>query len=228
MLINGASGGVGTFAVQIAKAMGAEVTGVCSTRNVDLVKSLGADHVVDYKSTDYTAGDQAYDLIVDNIGNRSVRDNRKVLAPQGVYVIVGAPSDDPWIGALVGPIRAKAYAPFVDQQLKFFVASMNPRTSVICRAHAGRQARFRRSIAAIHSPRPRRPSLSRDGPRARQGGHRHSMNRQAPRSAFSRLHDAQRLDRAVLVTSSRAVWLLGGSATSLVPSGVTRSPQRTT
>jgi NADPH:quinone reductase-like Zn-dependent oxidoreductase len=126
VLINGASGGVGTFAVQIAKNMGAHVTGVCSTRNVDLVRSLGADHVVDYKTTDYTAGDQVYDLIVDNIGNRSVRDNRKVLAPQGVYVIVGAPSDDPWIGALSGPIRAKAYAPFVDQQLKFFVASMNP------------------------------------------------------------------------------------------------------
>ena len=81
---------------------------------------------VDYKSTDYTAGDQQYDLIVDNIGNRSLRDNLKVLAPQGVYVIVGAPSDGPWIGALSGPIRAKAYAPFVDQQLKFFVASMNP------------------------------------------------------------------------------------------------------
>ncbi|HET9472688.1 MAG TPA: NAD(P)-dependent alcohol dehydrogenase [Steroidobacteraceae bacterium] len=126
VLINGASGGVGTYAVQIAKAMGAEVTGVCSTRNVELVRSLGADHVVDYKSTDYTAGDQEYDLIIDNIGNRRLRDNRKVLAPQGVYVIVGAPSDDPWIGALSGPIRASAYAPFVDQQLKFFVASMNP------------------------------------------------------------------------------------------------------
>ena len=126
VLINGASGGVGTYAVQIAKAMGAEVTGVCSARNVELVKFLGADHVVDYKSSDYTAGDQQYDLIVDNIGNRSLRDNLKVLAPQGVYVIVGAPSDGPWIGALSGPIRAKAYAPFVDQQLKFFVASMNP------------------------------------------------------------------------------------------------------
>ena len=72
VLINGASGGVGTYAVQIAKVMGAEVTGVCSTRNVELVKSLGADHVVDYKTTDYTAGDQKYDLIVDNIGNRRI------------------------------------------------------------------------------------------------------------------------------------------------------------
>ena len=78
------------------------------------------------RAADYTAGDRQYDLIVDNIGNRSLRDNLKVLAPQGVYVIVGAPSDDPWIGALSGPIRAKAYAPFVDQQLKFFMASMNP------------------------------------------------------------------------------------------------------
>ena len=126
VLINGASGGVGTYAVQIAKSMGAEVTGVCSTRNVELVKSLGADHVVDYKTADYTAGDQKYDLIIDNVGNRRLRDNRKVLAPQGVYVIVGAPSDDPWIGAMSGAIRVKAYAPFVDQPLRFFVASLNP------------------------------------------------------------------------------------------------------
>ena len=126
VLINGASGGVGTFAVQIAKAMGAEVTGVCSTRNVELVKSLGADHVIDYKSTDYTAGEQQYDLIVDNIGNRRLRDNRKVLAPQGVYVIVGAPSEDPWIGAMSGPIRAKFYSMFVDQQFKFFLSELKP------------------------------------------------------------------------------------------------------
>jgi NADPH:quinone reductase-like Zn-dependent oxidoreductase len=126
VLINGASGGVGTFAVQIARSMGAVVTGVCSDRNVELVRSLGADHVIDYRSTDFTAGDQRYDLIVDNIGNRSIGDIRRVLAPAGVYVIVGSPSEDPWIGALSGPIRVTVYSPFIDQELKFFVARLNP------------------------------------------------------------------------------------------------------
>ena len=96
--------------------MGAEVTGVCSTRNVELVKSLGADHVIDYKSTDYTAGDQQYDLIVDNIGNQRLRDNRKVLAPHGIYVIVGSQSKDAWVGAMSAPIRAKFYSMFVEHR----------------------------------------------------------------------------------------------------------------
>jgi NADPH:quinone reductase-like Zn-dependent oxidoreductase len=90
VLINGASGGVGTYAVQIAKAMGARVTGVCSTRNVDLVASLGADRVLDYKNVDFTAGDTRYDVIVDTVGNRSIGDVVRVLEPAGVYVLVGA------------------------------------------------------------------------------------------------------------------------------------------
>src|SRR5881392_386353 len=89
VLINGASGGVGTFAVQTAKAFGAEVTGVCSTRNVDLVKSLGADHVIDYTKEDYTKGDQRYDVIYDLVSNHSFAERRRVLKPGGICVLAG-------------------------------------------------------------------------------------------------------------------------------------------
>src|SRR5213080_3300140 len=92
VLINGASGGVGTFAVQIAKSFGADVTGVCSTRNVDLVKSLGADRVIDYTKEDYTKSDQKYDAILDNVANHSLSENRKLLPPNGKYVMIGGGS----------------------------------------------------------------------------------------------------------------------------------------
>lgn len=89
VLINGASGGVGTFAVQIAKAFGAEVTGVCSTKNLDLVRSLGADHVIDYTKEDYTQGDQRYDVIYDLVSNRSFAERRRILKPGGICVLAG-------------------------------------------------------------------------------------------------------------------------------------------
>lgn len=126
VLVNGASGGVGTFAVQIAKSMGAEVTGVCSTRNVDLVRSLGADHVIDYKQEDFTQGAGQYDVIVDNVGNHPLRAYTRVLKPDGIVVMVGGPSDDPWIGPMARPIRAAVMSPFVSQTYSMLLAELNP------------------------------------------------------------------------------------------------------
>ena len=123
VLINGASGGVGTFAVQIAKSMGAEVTGVCSTRNVEMVRSIGADHVIDYKKDDYTEGDQRYDLIIDMVGNHSLRKNRRVLSPEGVLVMVGGSTGN-WLSALAEPLKALIYSKFVDQQFVMILAEL--------------------------------------------------------------------------------------------------------
>jgi NADPH:quinone reductase-like Zn-dependent oxidoreductase len=125
VLINGASGGVGTFAVQIAKSMGADVTGVCSTRNVDLVRSLGADHVVDYKQENFTQLATRYDLIIDNIGNHDLSDLRRVLTPKGIVVIVGGPSDGKFLGPLAGAINAGLYSPVVSQDFKFMLANLD-------------------------------------------------------------------------------------------------------
>jgi NADPH:quinone reductase-like Zn-dependent oxidoreductase len=125
VLVNGASGGVGTFAVQIAKSMGAEVTGVCSTRNVGLVRSLGADHVIDYKREDYTRSGQHFDLIVDNVGNRSLLANRKVLTPSGKLVIIGG-SSGKWLGPLMRPIAGLLISPFMDQDFVMLLAELRP------------------------------------------------------------------------------------------------------
>jgi NADPH:quinone reductase-like Zn-dependent oxidoreductase len=127
VLINGASGGVGTFAVQIAKSYGAEVTGVCSGRNVEMVTSLGADHVIDYTKDDFTKGDVRYDAIIDNVGNRGILECKRVLAPNGRYILVGGggPDRGNWIGALGGPIKAFVLGPFVKQEMGFFVADLN-------------------------------------------------------------------------------------------------------
>lgn len=124
VLINGASGGVGTFAVQIAKSFGAEVTGVCSTRNVEMVRSIGADHVIDYTREDYTQNGERYDLIIDMVGNHSLLKNRDVLSSEGTFVIVGGAKGD-WIGPLMGPIRAMMLSPFVDQKFVTLLARLS-------------------------------------------------------------------------------------------------------
>jgi NADPH:quinone reductase-like Zn-dependent oxidoreductase len=123
VLINGASGGVGTFAVQIAKSFGAEVTGVCSTRNVEMVRSIGADHVVDYTREDYTRSGQRYDLIVDMVGNHSLLANRRALNPNGIFVIIGGPKGN-WLSPLMGPIKAMILSPFVGQEFVMLIAKM--------------------------------------------------------------------------------------------------------
>jgi NADPH:quinone reductase-like Zn-dependent oxidoreductase len=125
VLVNGASGGVGTFAIQIAKAMGAEVTGVCSTRNVALVQSLGADHVIDYRQQDFTQGPQHYDLVFDTVGNHALSDLRRVMTPTGTLVMVGGGSDGNWIGPFMGPLKALVYSPFVGQKMTFMLARLN-------------------------------------------------------------------------------------------------------
>lgn len=125
VLINGASGGVGTFAVQIAKWYGAEVTGVCSTRNVQMVQSLGADHVVDYTREDFLTAGQRYDLVIDTVGNHPLLAYRSVMTPHGVFVIVGGPSNGNWIGPLATPLRALLLGPFVSQKFLWFLAELN-------------------------------------------------------------------------------------------------------
>jgi NADPH:quinone reductase-like Zn-dependent oxidoreductase len=130
VLINGAAGGVGTFAVQIAKAFGAHVTGVCSARNVDLIRSIGADQVIDYTRTDFTRGGQRYDLILDAVGNRSLRALRRALTPRGALVIIGGGSGK-LFGGLTLPLRALVVSRFVRQRLSFFVAKLRKEDLVV-------------------------------------------------------------------------------------------------
>jgi NADPH:quinone reductase-like Zn-dependent oxidoreductase len=120
IMINGASGGVGTFAVQIAKSFGAEVTGVCSTRNVELVGSIGADHVIDYTREDFTQDRHRYDVMLDLVGNRPVADCRRVLADRGTYVLVGVRNMGRWFG-MARQIKVLSLAPFVRQRMRMFL-----------------------------------------------------------------------------------------------------------
>ena len=127
VLINGASGGVGTFAVQIAKSFGADVTGVCSTRNVDLVRSLGADRVIDYTKEDFTKGEQKYDVILDNVANHSLSEFRHVLTPNGKYVMIGGggANEQGVFGVMLRPLKAMVLSKFVDQQMGMMMADSN-------------------------------------------------------------------------------------------------------
>lgn len=125
VLVIGASGGVGTFAVQIAKAFGAEVTGVCSTAKVDLVRSIGADHVLDYTRHDVTNGDHRYDAILDIGGNRRLSHLRRTLTPRGRLVIVGGETNGRWLGGNDRQLRAILLSKLVSQKLGTFVASEN-------------------------------------------------------------------------------------------------------
>lgn len=126
VLINGASGGVGTYAVQIAKALGAEVTGVSSGRNIELVKSLGADHTIDYTQEDFTEGNQRYDVIIDNVGNRSLGAYRRALEDDGILVMVTGPKSNRWLGPIARMLWAKMSAPFVSQTYVTVMAELNP------------------------------------------------------------------------------------------------------
>lgn len=123
ILINGAAGGVGTFAVQVAKCFGADVTGVCSTKNVEMVRSLGADRVIDYSREDFTKSRQRYDLILDNVGNHSLSACRRVLNPRGTLVIAGAPKE-PGI-FLIRVLTAPVLSRFVGQKMLLFIAKIN-------------------------------------------------------------------------------------------------------
>jgi NADPH:quinone reductase-like Zn-dependent oxidoreductase len=124
VLVNGASGGVGTFAVQIAKSFGARVTGVCSTRNLDLVQSLGADRVIDYTREDFTTGSDRYDIVLDCHASRPMLACAGILAPTGSYIIVGAP-DRGVIGPLRSAVKAFALAPVVRRTLTMMIAKPN-------------------------------------------------------------------------------------------------------
>jgi NADPH:quinone reductase-like Zn-dependent oxidoreductase len=125
VLVIGASGGVGTFAVQIAKAAGAEVTGVSSTAKLDLVRSLGADHVIDYTRDDITAGDHRYDVILDTGGHRPLSQLRRALTPRGTLVIVGSEHGGRWLGGSDRQLRALMLSPFTSQRLTTLICSEN-------------------------------------------------------------------------------------------------------
>jgi NADPH:quinone reductase-like Zn-dependent oxidoreductase len=125
VLVIGASGGVGTYAVQLAKAFGAHVTGVCSTTKVDMVRSIGADHVIDYTREDFAEGDQRYDLILDIGGNSSLSRLRRALTSRGTLVIVGGEGGGRWLGGTDRQIRALVLSPFVSQKLGTFVNNEN-------------------------------------------------------------------------------------------------------
>ena len=125
VLVNGASGGVGTFAIQIAKALGAEVTAVCSTPNVDIARSLGADQVIDYKHEDFTRREERYDLLLDIAGSRSWSECKRVLTRQATFVIVGGPKSNRLLGPLGHLVKVRLAAVWSSRKVVFFIAKFN-------------------------------------------------------------------------------------------------------
>lgn len=124
ILIYGASGSIGTAAVQLARYFDADVTAVCDTKNVELIGSLGADRVIDYTREDFTKGDRRYDVVLDNVGNRGVLEVRRVLVPQGIYILIGGggPDANPLVGPFIGPVNAMFVSWFVDQDMGMFLS----------------------------------------------------------------------------------------------------------
>jgi NADPH:quinone reductase-like Zn-dependent oxidoreductase len=131
VLINGASGGIGTFAVQIARSLGAQVTGVCSTQNMDLVRSIGADHVIDYTVEDFTRSGQHYDFILDNVSNHSLSDLRRALTPTGALVPNGGGFDNRWFASGGRVLRAHVLKRSLDRRLRPFLVSQSQEDLVV-------------------------------------------------------------------------------------------------
>ena len=127
VLVNGAGGGVGTIAVQLAKVYGANVTGVDDSTKLDMVRSIGADHVIDYTKEDFTKSNERYDVILDNVGTQPLSGFRRVLKPKGIYVMIGGggPNDGKWVGPMARPLKAKLMSPFIDQKMGMMMAQGN-------------------------------------------------------------------------------------------------------
>ena len=174
VLVIGASGGVGTFAVQIAKAFGAEVTGVCSAGKADLVRALGADHVIDYTRQDFADGEHRYDVILDIAGGNGLSHLRRALTPRGRLVMVGGETGGQWLGGMDRQLRAHLLFPLVSQKLSTFIASENSADLAILRdlLESGEdRTRHRPDLPAQPDPgrHPARPGR----PRPRQNRHHH-------------------------------------------------------